>query len=156
MKNLNKRSLNKWLDECEAKAAEMQNKFPDFDWWRVSEDINKLRKSVVSKNIELAVLQAIDLASLFETINSGESIDICIERHTSFMGKRAANVRHKLPMPKVKALKKEYTKVHKLLTEEKGEEPRPTTVYKEISNLLWHTKKHWRRIRTQVQKDTKK
>ena len=156
MKNLNKRLLNEWLDECDAKVAEMQNKFPDSDWMHVSEDINNLRKTVATKNIELAVLQTVNLASLFESIKSNESYDICAKLDKSFMAARAANMRHKLPTPKIKALKKEYTRVHKLLTEEKGKEPRPTTVYKEISNLLWHTKKHWRRIHKQVGKDTKK
>jgi hypothetical protein len=71
---------------------------------------------------------------------------------------KAANSRHALstPMPKVQLLKKEYARVHKLLAKKNGKEPRPTTVYKEISIRLWGVKKYWRRIRTQVEKDTTK
>ena len=60
--------------------------------------------------------------------------------------RHAAEERHKLPMPTIKALKKEYKKTHEKL----GSDVRPTTIYKTMAKTILGDKKHWRRIRKQV------
>ena len=62
----------------------------------------------------------------------------------------AAQQRHQLPMPTVKALKDEYRETQKKL----GEDARPTTIYKAMAKKIpaLGDKKYWRRIRTQLEK----
>ena len=106
------------------------------------------------KNLRLS--KKVNADAIEQLVKKSDAIFDAWDNSRSEAGRHAANTRHELPTPTVQALKKEYTRVRELLTKEKGEKPRPTTVYKEISKLLWRTNKHWRRIRTQVKKDTKK
>jgi hypothetical protein len=76
------------------------------------------------------------------------------QRARSDSARHAADERHKLPLPTVKALKKEYDKQREALILEKGIEPKPTTVFKKVSDQLFKNEKHWRRIRTHVEKPT--
>lgn len=61
--------------------------------------------------------------------------------------RHAANERHELALPTVEALKRNFLE----RMQQRAPDTRPTPVYKAMAEAYAGGKKHWRRIRTQVQ-----
>ena len=73
------------------------------------------------------------------------------DKARSDAARHAANVRHKLPEPTLGAVHVEAAAVREQLKSE-GKNPYNKTVCRTISQRLWGTDKHWRRIDTQLKK----
>lgn len=149
--------VNKWINTWEDTINYWKNNpdnlaYPPSVVKHVEHFPQKLRDAISANDIDVAItLTAKFVAITHESGWVQISKDLsnqAVKENKSDSASNAAKKRHELPLPTVEALKKDF----RIRLEKGGPDAKPTTVYKDMAEIYVGNRKHWRRIRTQVEK----
>ncbi len=136
--------------ELEAENAELKSLVAELE--RETRSLREMRDMVLEGDEwcqrKLKITDDAHKAVIDETIRLHEEKPKIIRAARSENARNAAKKRHALPLPTEAALKKEFLE----RMQQRAPDTRPTPVYKTMAEAYAGGKKHWRRIRTQVEK----